>query len=432
MRFLIVSNLYAPDRAPRAYRWTAIAEHWAAQGHEVHVVAAWKSGDEAFENLNGVRVHRVGGRLGQRLRGLLGRRPHGSGPATGTANQPARRPGLALRLAKGVYDLTWKRLFWPDYSCLWYFPARKKTASLLAEGHWNALITVSHPFTGHLIGLWAKAHHPDLTWIADTGDPFSFFHEIPLNNHRLYAGLNHRAEAAVLARADRLCVTVESCRDAYAEAFPGLGRPAVIPPLLSLPPLPPAGRRLGSGLHLVYIGTLYRAIRNPAWLLDLVAGLVRDGLDLHLHLFGDINDCTAEVEAGAQALGARLHVHGSVPRPRVAEALAGADVLVNLGNSTPHQLPSKLVEYAAAGKPVLNLSPAVDDTSANFLARTGAALSLSTAGPIDEAARDRARTFLAAPPRPDPAVLAALPAEYGIEAVAGAYLKLAGAPCSGV
>src|SRR5262249_42877736 len=60
---LIVSYIYAPDHSPRAYRWSAIAEHWAAQGRRVEVIAGWKSGDARREDRSGVTVHRVGGGL---------------------------------------------------------------------------------------------------------------------------------------------------------------------------------------------------------------------------------------------------------------------------------------------------------------------------------------------------------------------------------
>lgn len=426
MRILIVSHMYAPDRSPRAYRWTAVAEEWARQGHQVHVVAAWKAGNQDQETLNGVRVERVGGRLGQKLRALL--RRQGSPAAATTQPTPATGGGTLFRLAKRVYDLTWRRLFWPDYACLWVLPAWRATRRALDDGDWDALVTVSHPFTCHLVGLAAKKRRPGLTWVADMGDPFSFFTEIPLNNHALYAGLNRRAEAAVLERADQVAVTVDSCRTAYAQAFPGLGRISVVPPLLSLPPRPSTAERLGSGVHLVYVGTLYRAIRNPAWLLELTAALVGRGLDLHLHLFGDVNDCGAEIAAGQARLGDRLHLHGTVARDRVAAALAGADVLVNIGNSTPHQLPSKIVEYVAAAKPVLNLSPADDDTSAVFLAQAGLSLTLSTAMPASTAQIERAAAFLAAPPHPDPDRVAALLAPHRLDAVAAAYLDLAARP----
>ena len=60
MRILILCPWYAPFIHPRAHRWTALAEYWAAQGHETHVVCGKKRGEPAKGLRNGVWTHRVG------------------------------------------------------------------------------------------------------------------------------------------------------------------------------------------------------------------------------------------------------------------------------------------------------------------------------------------------------------------------------------
>jgi hypothetical protein len=40
MKILVVIHSYAPALNPRSFRWSAIAEHWAARGHTVDVVCA--------------------------------------------------------------------------------------------------------------------------------------------------------------------------------------------------------------------------------------------------------------------------------------------------------------------------------------------------------------------------------------------------------
>lgn len=45
------------------------------------------------------------------------------------------------------------------------------------------------------------------------------------------------------------------------------------------------------------------------------------------------------------------------------------DILLNIGNATDFQLPSKAVDYLAAGKPVLNLSYMESDPFAEFFQR---------------------------------------------------------------
>lgn len=425
MRLLIVTNLYAPDRAPRAFRWSAVAEHWAAQGHEIHVVAAWKAGDREDEVLNGVHVHRVGSKIGQRLRALLRRRPHAGVSGGGALARTSPGVGWLGRGARIAYDLTWRRLFWPDYSCLWFFSARKKAEKLLGQGQWDGLISVSHPFTGHMVGLALKRSHPALRWLADIGDPFSFFTEIPMNNVALYTGLNRRAERAVLKRADVVSVTVDACKDAYRQFFSDiLCDIRVIPPVLSLPDqIQPSQPLFGAGRHLVYVGTLYRAIRNPAPLILLMRGLVERGQDVHAHFFGDVNDCAEEMDAAAKLLPGRLHLHGSVSRDQVAQAISQAAAVINIGNTTTHQLPSKLIEYAALGKPVLNVVVVDGDTSVDFLSRYKAALNVTSDVVTTRQCLDAVEAFLRQSVGPTTEEIKEFVAPYLLDHVAQDYMQ---------
>jgi len=59
-RLLIITAWYHPFIHPRAHRWTALAEYWAAQGAEVHVVCARRRDCPRESVVNGVQVHQVG------------------------------------------------------------------------------------------------------------------------------------------------------------------------------------------------------------------------------------------------------------------------------------------------------------------------------------------------------------------------------------
>ena len=61
MNILIICYCYPPDFGPRASRWSAIAEYWATQGYQVHVISGGILGALSSETLNGVQVHGVGG-----------------------------------------------------------------------------------------------------------------------------------------------------------------------------------------------------------------------------------------------------------------------------------------------------------------------------------------------------------------------------------
>lgn len=436
MRILIVSYVYAPDRSPRAYRWTAIAEYWAEQGHSVTVVSGWKHGDPRRELLNDVTVWRVGNALGERLRGFLGQRSHGTAPAPQTNTRPTTRSFLG-RMTKRLYDLTWKRLYWPDYACLWFFSAQRQARTLCATQSYDAVISVSHPFTGHMVGLSLKHAYPHLPWLADVGDPFSLLVEIPLNNYRLYRALNRWAEAKVLKHADKIAVTVQACRDAYQTVFPGSAdKTTIIPPLFSLPPIPagqPSPLLDKPGFHLVFLGTLYQSLRNPTPLLALFATLLQNRNDLHLHFLGAINDCDECFAPYAAELGKHIHLHGMVPRDQAALCMANASVLVNIGNATTHQLPSKLVEYVSTGRPILNLVTTDQDTSIPFLAEYPAALSLTLPPsqadlePDDSGknhqAPERLLDLITTPPAVDPVWVRAFLDRFTVNKLADQYLS---------
>jgi hypothetical protein len=425
-RLLIVSFAYAPMLSARAFRWTAIAEYLAAAGWSVDVVTSWMPGTEPFEERAGVRVHRVSWRWSERLRGALG---NARGPAPQAAAR-LRRPGIIARALQFLRARVWRALYWPDTSCLWYFPARRKALALVREGGHRAMVSVSPTFTGMLVGRAVRAAHPRMRWLLDYGDPFSLQEASPPNNAALYGGLNRRAERAVLAGADVVSVTTQETARRYASAFPETaGRLHVIPPLLSLPEMPPEPLFAADGAErFVFVGTLYGGLREPGFLLDLFEALLsRDPqVRRELHLFGDTLAFADTLAARQRRLGAALQVHGLVPRGTAARATFSADILVNIGNGTRDQLPSKVVEYAAAGKPILNLAHDAQDSSAAFLRHYPAALTVigadggPTAGQIDALAG-----FLAsAPRRLQPAEVEAWIAPYRIERIGAQYSEL--------
>jgi glycosyltransferase involved in cell wall biosynthesis len=433
MKILVVSYAYHPMPYPRSFRWGAVAEHWAAQGHQVDVVCGWAPGAPRAEMREGVRVRRVGGRVGEVVRSRL--RPAAApAPGPAAAGRPAApaAPSPVAAAARWVHDRTWKQVYWPDFACLWYRPALAEAARLLREHRHDALVTVSHPFTGHLVGRALKRRFPGVRWLVDIGDPFAFIEGTPANNEGLYRGLNYRAERAVLAGADAVAVTTAGTADRYAEAFPeSADRLHVVPPIIAVPQAAP-GRffddRPGA-LRLVFTGTLYRRLRSPEPLLRLFGRLLQTGVGqgLELHFLGGLNGCEDLFEPWREHLGRRLFLHGPVPREAAFRAMREADVLVNLGNDSGYQLPSKVVEYVACARPVLNLSVAGRDVSTEFFDAYPAAFQLA-AGEVDDPARVAAlAAFLERLPAVAPADVARLLAPYRVASVAGQYAALLGA-----
>ena len=429
MRLLIICYCYPPDPGPRAYRWSAIAELWAGMGHEVHVVSGWKLGALEDELLQGVHVHRVGGAFSENLRLWIERRRGGAktdGPRREEFLGGERFSGWA-RIAKIIHDATWKKVYWPDSTCLWFFAARKMALRLATETEFNAVISTSTPYTGHLVGRAVKAARGGIHWMVDIGDPF-WFGKPALNNSRLHAKRNLRSEQKILELCDSATVTVASCKRIYEEAFSGIaGKIAVVPPLFSGDGGMATRPALSEKKKLVFTGSLYRDIRNPDFLLRLLGAIIEKFPQVEAHFYGRVNDC-AECFAPYETLkGTNLFLHGQVARDVALKATFEADVLINIGNDTNFQLPSKLVDYAASGLPIVNIVSVADDSSVDFLNQYPAAITFQETlqGPKPKDI-ERLIGFIASPPQVTPQMIDAFMTPYRLGAIEQQYRALIG------
>ena len=435
---LIISHSYTPLLNPRAFRWSAIAEYWARQGFKVDVITSWLPGLNRFEILNGVEIHRIGGSVIERLRAVL--RPKSRATTVENALHTVKSHrglfskicGWIFTMAKVLNDKVWKNIYWPDYACLWIGFAASKALELCVMERYGTVISVSDPFSSHLAGKNVKTNYPEITWLVDIGDPFCFRHDSPTNNHTLYSKLNYRKERQIFEMADAISVTTETTRRKYAELFANTaGKIKVIPPMMTETVRASDGQRVfkeNKNIKLVYVGTLYRSIRNPEYLLKLFKSLLstHGKMNVELHLFGGHDDCR-DIVAPYQLLFAdKFVLHGLTSRTKVLEAMAEADILINIGNNNPYQLPSKLVEYAGLGKPIVNLHSIDNDSSKEFLKDYPAILNLDTRpnSSIEEQVRKLADFINRLPISVNESFLNNWRKTFGVETIANEYSKL--------
>ncbi|MCB0543669.1 MAG: glycosyltransferase [Lewinellaceae bacterium] len=425
MKFLIVTAWYHPFIHPRAHRWTALAEYLAATGDEVHILCARQRGFPQFAIVNGVHVHRSGFDSLKEVAYYLS----GSKSGRGRVGAEVRRPGFAMRLANWLYNKVWKNVFFPDDACLWYFPARRSMMRLLEQEPFDVLLSVSLPFTGHLLGLAAKRRYPALRWIADVGDPFSMQIKAP-NNKRLYGRLNARLEKEVLESADAVAVTTPAMLHAFHRQFGDkvVAHMQVVPPLLH--PAPGAQAHAAGNadaIGIAYFGALYAPLRTPDAFLRLLDRTVLASptlaARLQVHFYGEIFPEFYE-KMRAQPL---IRLHGLRSREEARQAMRATDLLLNIGNASEFQLPSKAVDYLAAGRPVVHLSYTDNDPFVAFWGDREGLLGLRVVdGDISEADFVRWLDWLAHPPAmPDDTALIGQLQPYLVPAIAERYRSLA-------
>jgi glycosyltransferase involved in cell wall biosynthesis len=408
---------------PRAFRWTHLSEEIVAAGYSVDVVTSWVPGCSDTERIGNLSIHRAGWRFLERLRGRrrLAREQAGKVKMLKASSWLMKARQAVL---KGVNWL-WRSLYWPDSSCFWFFPARQMALALIAQKQYDVVISVAPTFTAVAVGHSVHKRVADAVWLLDLGDPFSFLKEAPPNNTTLYGRLNRWYERKVFSQADVVSVTNPQTQQRYAEVFPeSATKLLVIPPLLSLPQ---SGSKSTVPGRLVYVGTMYRNIREPGFLLELFRRALSAGLshETELHCYGDVSSCLDIIAGYEPLLGKRVFFHGVVPREVAAQALDEAHFLINIGNETTYQLPSKVVEYAATGKPIINLAKSRMDSSVGFVAAYPCALNLinSMSLPDEAAVADFVSFIKGTPQAMERNALTAWLSPYTSKSVVAAYLN---------
>ncbi len=369
---LVITHSYKPLLNPRAFRWTAILEEWATDGTRIDVITSWQPGQAREEIINNVHVFRVNDSIIEKVRTKFN---NSDRKTTATKNKATHKESTVKKIVKStlknLHDFTWKNLYWPDYATLWKKTAIKNAEYLIEHESYDTIISISDPFTSHLVGYALKNKYPNLKWMVDIGDPFCFRHDTPTNNHALYYKKNYKIEKEIFAKTDCISVTTETTKQKYAELFPeSSDKINVIPPLMA--PSTQVSKILDNhtnSIKLIFVGTLYKAIRNPHYLLHLFSKLLHSNISdkLELHFYGGINDCQSEFTSYRSMVNKNLFLHGLVPREEVLQAMDNATVLINIGNDNMYQLPSKIVEYVLTGKPIINIAKLSNDSSTEFL-----------------------------------------------------------------
>lgn len=118
-------------------------------------------------------------------------------------------------------------------------------------------------------------------------------------------------------------------------------------------------------IDLIYTGAFYSEIRNPQKALEILyqLSLCDDRIRIHLYSRG----CDEIVEKYRKKMPDKLIYHGYQSKSRVAAAVQSSTFLINIGNSTSNQVPSKILEYISTGKPILNFYSDDNDLCNDYL-----------------------------------------------------------------
>lgn len=364
MRILVICHAYPPIYSACSARWEVIAYSLVGLGHQVTIITEWKPGLAKAESAKGVQILRVGSYFGSDFRATVTR---------------SRReaPTFLDNLQKKVVELfrrTWRFVCWPDHAWLWIRPAIKAVREELSH-EYDAVISVSLPFSDHLIAMRATAG-VGVPWIAEFGDPFSYLTDTPPNNASLYHKLNEWAENKVFKNVDFIVMPNFEMADLYRDNAVFVNKLQIIPHVvrdltIGAPYMPESS---GNKIELCYAGAFAKGVRTPHHMLAVIRRIIPELMarkyQVTFHIYGSLNDCQDSLDLVPNLIrtGA-IVIHGVVSPDEAHRALISANVLVNVGNITDFRQPSKVFEYMARGKPILHFAPSKTDPTIAILSR---------------------------------------------------------------
>ncbi len=136
-------------------------------------------------------------------------------------------------------------------------------------------------------------------------------------------------------------------------------------------------------IRLLFCGWLYSDIRSPQYFLDIVSRL-----DERFEVTFMGRECELLQERFPIETKAKLITLPQKPYETALQAMADADIMINIGNSVPVHMPSKTLEYINTGKPMVNFYKMEDCPTLYYTKRYPLALNLYEGNAdVDQAAK---------------------------------------------
>jgi len=251
------------------------------------------------------------------------------------------------------------RILPPDPQRPW---ALATACTLLRDGIVSArevLVTFGDPMSDHLAGLAIRRRIP-LPWIAHFSDPWS---DNPYRRVSL-TWLDRRFERSVLENVDRVVFTSRETMDLVMRKYPHAWRAkAVVVPHAFDPSLYDEAVTPSDGLVVRYLGDFYRRRRADALVqaLSLLAHEKPEALTgVRVELIGSSRGAAEKLSQVYQLPPGLLTVLPPVDYLTSLRLMREAALLLVIDAPSDHNvfLPSKLIDYIGAGRPIFAISPA--------------------------------------------------------------------------
>lgn len=193
-----------------------------------------------------------------------------------------------------------------------------------------------------------------LPYLFDNFSKSASLHRFNFNRKIKYAQ-NQRLENLMLDRATKI-FAMHPLRDHFGSTTSELRQAKILyleHPLLLNRELVTSNDVSGE-INFTYTGGLFRGVRTANGCLSLLDKLSGNtAIKVKFYCFGnDLNAINKHAESNPDI----FHNYGKVPREQAEQAVADADILINIGDVEGKQLSSKIFDYLSMGKPIIHFA----------------------------------------------------------------------------
>lgn len=251
------------------------------------------------------------------------------------------------------------KLIWPDKGIVWAGFAYFKAKKIIRQFNIKTIWSTSPLISAHLPALWLRKRQ-DIRWICDFRD-FYFTHNSTFQGQSKWA---KSFEQNCFKQADHVTFVTPAMKGIYSAAYPALkGKSSVIwnGSDIMLKPCQKTGVKAFKTI--LYAGTFYEGLRDPAPFLQLINEWLECGLmhasEWRIVIAGNLESELIMPFMGKQVVSI-LDVKGPLSRQQATDCMEEADYLwliVPDVDSHRDTVPAKLFDYLAFQKPILAFVP---------------------------------------------------------------------------
>ena len=281
--------------------------------------------------------------------------------ANGIAKPGSEELDSKWKQYRDLKDLVLQRLFsFPDPQCYWRRPAVKSLSRIPKSEYPDVVLATGGPWTGLIVGQ-SLARQFRVPFVADFRDPWTCnpYNEIfPTSLFNKAARLErsvYEAAARVITNNSELCAKLKVDHSDLQHKFVTITNGFDGGTYSGLQP---KNWTSSAGIELRHFGSVYGK-RSPLILLQAVKELFDEKRvrprQLRLRFVGawDVMDTPCENLAGELEERGILQRDPPVPHDRCIQLMMDSPVLLILQPASPLQIPAKIYEYIATGRPLL-------------------------------------------------------------------------------